>query len=247
MNDELIKKAYEHFNGVWPYLDHLSMVVKIGAKRSDGERYGSYGFNKEFFDCNSFLISEWQWVGTKSDFDAYAESLEKETRVDWSNSPEGSMYAKVDKNDTIFFKNSGVEINGQEMASMYIRRSWALSSWSVNYVKNNLEVRPFEQETEWMPDPDSMCEIKHDNEILSWKKAKYIGVNTVGSKKYAVVFFPYISEYKNYKLDDSLKFRPIKTEAEKQADAMFDIVKDATDVYHACELLVKEGFKQCAG
>jgi hypothetical protein len=162
MSNELIKKAYEDFNGVWPYKDNFNMI----ARSQDGAvefYYTSTPFDAFFHDSDL-----WQWVGTKADFEAYGESLKK---------------------------------------------------------------------VKWMPEVGQECEFFY-GEGMEWRK----GIIHCNYKQHFIIIdcedeSPFICYKHNLK--------PLKTEDEKQANEMFDIVKDATDTYHACELLVQGGYKKC--
>jgi len=86
---------------------------------------------------------------------------------------------------------------------------------------------------EWMPEVEKECLVTIDEFYLVDKECvpKYLG---------DVVVFEADGEEFGCK-KESAKFRPIKSDEEKQADKVFDIVKDSRDLYHACELLIKEG------
>jgi hypothetical protein len=167
MNKELIKKAYEHYNGVWPFIDKVNMLAK---RNYDTKEFYPTALS---FDGFHHFSRKWQWVGTKADFDAYGESL------------------KVLEDDGI--------------KSLY----WVAKVDSYG--------------TPW----------NHDGPHDSYDDA----LNSVP-------MLESINKSDKFIVTEQ-RFRPIKSESEKQADEMFDIVKDATDTYHACELLVQGGYKKC--
>jgi hypothetical protein len=156
MNNELIKKAYKLFDGVWPYRDNCNMVAT--------DKYGAVEFyyTTTPFDAFSNDSGLWHWVGTKADFDAYGESLKEE----------------------------------------------------------------------WMPDVGQECEYPSGSGVVRLPP-DINGVLIVEEGE------------EGYKRVHKSNCRPIKSDKEKRADEMFDIVKDATDTYHACELLVQNGYKKC--
>jgi hypothetical protein len=172
MSNELIKKAYEDFNGVWPYGDGDSMIISGKLNSTWGE--GQYSqtdaeSEKHFKHFHGHHL--WKWVGAKADFDAYGESLKEE----------------------------------------------------------------------WTPKVDVKCLGKIFDQItMNLSYVEVIPLRKLGSEWVVLVGDDGRPSYCD-------EFRPLKTEDEKQAEEMWDIVKDATDTYHACELLVKNGFKKCAG
>jgi len=183
MSNELIKKAYKHFNGVWPFRDIENMVVSTHQNTSWGE--GVYHpCNKSERAFYNIMGNEkcWLWVGTKADFDAYGESLKEE----------------------------------------------------------------------WTPEVGQECEILCDYSLcgnfpIALKEGDKVVIQGIVDLGFGGVALVSDKGIKGTGTIIFSQLRPLKTESEKQADEMFDIVKDATDTYHACELLVKNGYKKCAG
>jgi hypothetical protein len=173
MSNELIRKAYKLFNGVWPYKDNFNMI----ARSQDGTV--EFYYTSTPFDAFSHDSALWHWVGTKADFEAYGESLKGE----------------------------------------------------------------------WMPEVGKECELRNDQGYgISYGEdviGKKVTVESFFVCEYGSVPMVAISYYGNCYCFRQDMLHPLKTESEKQADEMFDIVKDATDTYHACELLVQGGYKKC--
>ncbi|QGH73281.1 MAG: hypothetical protein [Podoviridae sp. ctKoA10] len=70
-----------------------------------------------------------------------------------------------------------------------------------------------------LPPVDYECEFS-DSDFIGWRKCKYIGINSVGSKRFAVIFDSVKKDYINNWIAGDLKFRPLdwnrKAEAEKK-------------------------------
>ena len=79
-----------------------------------------------------------------------------------------------------------------------------------------------------IPKVDQKCEYI-DSSMTRFSRCKYIGVNSVGSKKFAVLFLPSVGEYVESKIGSELKFRPIKTEKEKFVDDLVLLMNDNTN------------------
>ena len=78
-----------------------------------------------------------------------------------------------------------------------------------------------------MPKVDQECEYINSS-MTSFSRCKYIGVNSVGTKKFAVLFLPSVSEYVESKIGSELKFRPLKTEKAKFVERLVLIINDNT-------------------
>jgi hypothetical protein len=81
------------------------------------------------------------------------------------------------------------------------------------------------------PPHDTECEYS-DSDFIGWKRCKYIGINSHGSKRFAVIFDSEKQEYLNPKICDELKFRVLDraTRAkELEKKRVVDAVMDAID------------------
>jgi len=58
------------------------------------------------------------------------------------------------------------------------------------------------------PPHDTECEYSY-SDFIGWKRCKYIGINSHGSKRFAVIFDSDKKEYLNPKVCSELKFRPL--------------------------------------
>lgn len=85
------------------------------------------------------------------------------------------------------------------------------------------------------PPYDTECEF-FDSKLIGWKKCKYIGINSHGTNRLAVIFDSETREYLNFKLCDELKFRPLDHDTRMKDLVEKNFVDLVTDLLytHCC-------------
>ena len=107
--------------------------------------------------------------------------------------------------------------------------------------KEWLEAKTIKGQT-YMPEVGEECEFSYNSK--PFRSAKYIGPNYVGSKTYLVLWVPAndgeeCGKYDNFKQDDNINFRPLRTEEEIKRDCLSDSIvaifeQHEADVSKAC-------------
>jgi hypothetical protein len=203
MNKELMMKAAVEFKGVWPDEEETHLYkFRHGSLVS-----GMFGGTAEL-------------VCTREQFKSFVESLfegapDEATHFQPNSS---TKWYKISKNDD------------DTVVRFWVgKREWGVSMSHKKDKKGDISTddlipRPTKKaeiEAPYMPQVGEECEFSYNSK--PFRSAKYIGPNHVGSKTYLVLWVPAndveeFGEYDNFKQDDNINFRPLKTERDKIRD-----------------------------
>lgn len=222
MNENLIKKTYEHFNGVWPDNDYFFALTTGSRWSGDVESIGS--FNMAKVDSRGFLrtknkcksgylvpyIDENSWViaCTRDEFNKYHSfvvQMDEDGELKMNeNIPEGATHKYTYKSGTSFYKKVDAEWH---VYNQY-RRTWRLSVWKDLHPEG---LTPIESK-QWLPEVGQECECESGFTESGWELCTFEGSTRIGNV---------ISWARNplgKLISKEVKFRPLKTEREKFAD-----------------------------